>query len=441
MYELPAGLSKNNKNIYGKWRYRHPTKFDGKQCCLTKFIEGLPAIVLPEEAIKIANDLNKAFSTEECRPKLKTSGLTVLAEEFIKSERERRRENSGNMRRRFIEECAAVRKTAAQLEHINLRDLTDGLLTDWWHNRNQFNKPCYIKSPCTQRNHKHILKLFVGFLLLKGCTGLERNIFNFRNGDVSANFKKEEPKKRNRITIQQFYKIRQLAIDDGVQWLADAMTIALVTGLRRGDIVSLEFNGNIVDGKIRTVIHKSESQLGLVRAAHKQITLKNNREILDIVNRALISRHLAARETKEAVELRPAIHIIHDYTARIRKAKGKTHYSQITKDRLSKTFKKYRNRLPELEPLAAHEKCSFHEIRALWVAARKNLGHNIKDIQKDAAHQHESTTNKYGDGHAIQYEELAYCLTEEDMRNHALWEDEHQDDLTSTIAIKKAGGQ
>ena len=436
-YELPPGLSLHQRHIPGKWRYRNLNDKSSTQASLASLVEGSPAYISTEDAIAITNALNLQNGVSSVTEKPMQGALIKLGDAFILEEIERRRSNNKHMVKRFRTDCNYVRRMARELDHIPLSKLNDKILTDWFHNRYEFNEARYIKSPHAQRGMRYILSLFTGFLLLRKCTGIEKNVFNFEVSDIKAEFKSKPEKIRQRMTLGQFYLIREAANKDNCHWLVNAIDFGLATGMRCGDIVDLQFDKHFFEGQIRKTINKSMGQKGLQKAFSKKITLKNRPDILEIINRCMATRNDVIKSTRYGEELRPATHLIHDPKHLMRKSQSKIHYSQVLPDDVERAFKKYRDSCEAFNNIPPEERPTFHEIRGLYVHIRKQKGDELSDIQKDVAHSSQKMTEGYASGHMVDYDEIDHCLTHDDLQDHLVWEKENKSVLMTNVRSRK----
>ena len=195
---------------------------------------------------------------------------------------------------------------------------------------------------------------------------------------AAATIPRKEKKKCKRHTMQGLLAIRAAA----PQWLQNAIDIALITGQRREDIVTMKFE-HIRDGYLYIIQDKTmrSSNAGYLRI---QIT-PQLREVIarcrdDIVSPFLIHRRPDRLDTRQR--------------------DAKVHWTCIEESYLSHKFQDARtlaNPSPEQQP-------GFHEIRALVEHLYKRAGLNAQQI---LGHASEKTTKNYDrDHHDIVWTEV-----------------------------------
>lgn len=305
--------------------------------------------------------------------------MKALAELFIQHQIESRRAANKHRQPRFLQECEAVRKLAANMPD----NATEQHLADYWH----------TFKPSAQRNNRYIFASFVSWLIIGKHTTITANVFN-PHSDAWAGYQVKPEKQRMRLTLEQYKAIEKQARP----FLVNAMRLSIATGFRRGDILSITFD-HIQNGILRKTLNKSEAQLGSVRAVHKQITLAKHKPILAIVNACRVTRH-ATRDGK------PAVHLIHDPELLDNGKADKAHYSSITPEYLSRAFQQARDATGLFDDVAPAERPTFHEIRSLHVHIRLSAGEALEAIQGDLGHHTIEMTEHYAAGHEIDWQEI-----------------------------------
>ena len=407
-----------------QWRYMSP--HTNSVVNIFNFLDTPKQPLTVHDANDIAHALNQKYGREE-ENKLtgRNSSLVAYAEKFIKHEIDRRKEANKHTTNKFKVEQNYVRKFAQHLGHYRTDLINTQIISDWWHNKGEFCGDKYHKTAHSQHNQKRILFLFIAYLINQQAIKLPANPFN-HHGDAPLQYTKANDKYRRRLTLEQFVKIKQLAQADGCLWLVNAMDLSLMTGMRKSDVINLQWDKHFVDNKIRIAFQKSVAQLGETRAVHIRINLKEHEGVREVINRAMQTRNSTIKrintvQNRKKVKKREdlaAFHVIHNADNYMTLAGGRTHYSQITKDQLSRKFAYYRDQLPELAELDDKAKPTFHEIRALYVHINKKRGVDIETIQKNVGHQTSKMTEGYASGHETQWEELTAPINEEVLAQH-----------------------
>lgn len=428
-YALPKGLTTHQNKLRNRWRYSNAAINNGKQECLSKFIETNTKEFPPEEAIRIAEAINAKFSDGV----MPSSTLSIAVQDFAALRLQIAESEGRAGEKSFVDDTYWLNKFARELGRISTSELSNAILQDWWYARNDFSTPEYRKSGHTQRAMRPVLREFVGHMKRNGTLLNIDNVFN----PASESYIKPlgKVKIRKHITLKQFEQVKEIAIKQGKQWLANAMDVSLLTGLRRGDICRLTFDGNLSNGVLKTIIGKSHSQ-NQIDPASLYWTLSEHPELANVIARCEATRNQCLRKTKGNSETRPAIHIIHDPYTRIKTTKDKIHSSQITESHLSHTFRDIANLVPSIAAMPSEERPTFHEIRALHINVQVEDGEGLETARKSVGHRSDNTTRKYNSGHSIVFKE-AKGITGEDISKHKERLSEGRD--IAPAAVKDAG--
>jgi hypothetical protein len=187
-------------------------------------------------------------------------------------------------------------------------------------------------------------------------------------------------KKRKRLTIEGYAAVYEKAD----QWLKNAMEIGLHTLQRCEDIINLKFT-DIKDGYLYVIQQKTKKHgdKAYIRAKI-EISLQ---KIIDRCKDSMLSPYLIHRRPDRLSKQNA-------------KAKSKKHYTQVTAEYLSKAFSAIRDQLGMFSKMDPDERPTFHEIRALGIKLYKEAG---KDPQKLAGHFNSKMTEKYLEGHGINW--------------------------------------
>lgn len=166
--------------------------------------------------------------------------------------------------------------------------------------------------------------------------------------------------KRTRLTEEQYWTI----YDQAQPYLQRAMALAMITGQRRVDIVSMRF-ADIKKG----VLHWTSSKTGQPGSMPVEGWLADI--ISDCRSTGAVSKYLVHHSRRSGVALagRP-----------------------IHKDTISGAFAKCRDKTGLFDNLKYEQRPTFHEIRSLAARLHKQLG---GDPQEFLGHLQQSTTDRY----------------------------------------------
>lgn len=183
-------------------------------------------------------------------------------------------------------------------------------------------------------------------------------------------------KKRARLNLEQ-YKIIYYSAEP---WVKNAMALALLTLQRREDIVRMKFS-DIKDGFLFVVQQKTAKHGS---AAH--IKIKIGDALTTLIQRC-----------RDSVV---SPFIIHNLPPKSAQSKYKEHITQIIPDHLSKKFSQARDTTTLFEGIPGEERPTFHEIRSLGIQLYEKSG---IDAQALAGHTDRKMTEKYKEGHEIEW--------------------------------------
>ncbi|GFM84995.1 hypothetical protein PSCICO_03940 [Pseudomonas cichorii] len=173
--------------------------------------------------------------------------------------------------------------------------------------------------------------------------------------------------RRARLTIEQFRAIRKRSVREGRQWLVNAIDLALVSGLRIGDIVRLR-SSHIVDGYLLVAQQKT----GVRQAIPLDLRLSSERLSLG----KIISRCSAGKAEGSLL---------------ISRNDGKPYCKRY----LTTAFSTDRNMaLPLSTWWDGKKPATFHEIRSLCQRLYREQGLDTREL---LGHKRQSTTDLYND--------------------------------------------
>ena len=183
--------------------------------------------------------------------------------------------------------------------------------------------------------------------------------------------KKLPKRQRQRLTLQQFNAIYELAPD----WFQLAMLTSLLTLQRRNDLVKIRFSD--YTGGILKVI-QCKTNTGLKITANEQ---------LDGI----------FKKSKQSGLLSP--YLLHKRPEKVRRdyINKKEHWTQLTPELLTRTFKKYADKTKLFDH--TENQPTWYEIKSLGGRLLIDQGYTTEFVQQLMGHQKLSTTMIYlGDG-------------------------------------------
>ena len=361
--KLPPNLYPNGKY----WRYRNP--ITGVMTSINRPLE---------EAIKLARAAN-----------LKLAALVVDDGALLTLLTGDRLPTVKNLLERFAKEWLKDKGYAPRtLEEIEFKleryrlDLGERLIgqmdvlamAEYLDN---FSNNAYTK-------HRGLWVQIFAFAVAKGLA--ERN-----NAELTL-VKKEAEKKRQRHTLEGLMKI--VDADTTPPWLKRAIRLALASLQRREDIVT--WLKTAVDMEKNTLTVSPGKTQGYDNPVHLKITM--GAALREVVGECLRSPIASP-------------YLIH-YKPRSRRREqieAKDHWTSVTPDYLTKEFSKARDAAHAYDHVAAGERPTFHEIRALgaWLYEQQKFPQEY--IQALLGHADEKMTRHYQEGHdekKIEYVEV-----------------------------------
>jgi len=359
---LVANLYPDAKKRPGYWRYRFP---NGKD---TTF-----QATTPQEANGFAAESNEVRE-EPPKDIISDDSLPYWAERYI----EHREAMDPGLATKPVwrkRNRAAIREFCREFAGTPIYLLSLKKIRPWWDER----------TASAQRNKKYELNRFCNHLVAEELTpNLPSNAFDVLMTRPPAK------KQRQRMTLEAYWSIYQQAEERGMSHVQDAMAIALLTFMRRGDICSLQFKQHTDEQTLWKLISKSASQ-----GKPKRLIWHYDQwpELRKVVNRC----------RENSIKNNACPYLISRMPERTNKSKEKTHPCQCLPDRLTEDFRECRDSLGSYDSVPLDARPGIHEIRSLGSFLQKKLGKNGKAAMKDAmAHSDEEMTDYYHEGHEIE---------------------------------------
>ena len=205
----------------------------------------------------------------------------------------------------------------------------------------------------------------INFLFLKGGA---KDLMRQNPFQKGRPLKNQPKKKRNKMTMEWFKKIKLEAQNLGYDFIVDAMNIGFLTGMRKSDVLALK------DSHISDCLEKT-----LNKSKARQIPQMNSYELSAHTELDLI--------IKKARMRRPAgcpFIIFHEYAC-YKDSEQKEHRNQVLSRFFDECMDECREKIPSIAKMPRSERPSFHEIRHLRVACEIDE-RELKELSMDLGH-------------------------------------------------------
>ena len=194
--------------------------------------------------------------------------------------------------------------------------------------------------------------------------------------------KKQDDKKRQRLTAESYIAIREAAPD----WLQRAMDVALFSLQRRHDITSLTRSQVDLERNTVTLVqHKTENY---AKPIHIEIVMGSE------LRRAIEACMRSSVPCPFLIHARPE-----RMTAQARKAKA--HPFAVLPQRLTKAFAAARDAAGIGADLAPEQRPTFHELRSLGIHLYGKAGCSNVYVMALSGHVTEAMLKHYQEGHQV----------------------------------------
>ena len=364
--ELVANLYPQARNDYNKWRYKNPKS--------KKWVQ-LKELMTVDQANLLATELNEmvadGFYERHTTPSERLSTYISIYQAY----RERLEPNLLTLQSWYNRKTAMNKFAREDFKNIKSIDMNN--LRLWWDNLTYHQQ---------KLRRAEFLKMFNWLMGKNLVPKLDFNPFT-NSDDLPRLLSKSKPQKKrnlcNQATFEMIYKNAGLA---NFECLQIAMNISRYTTLREGDICSLRWDKNIIDGCLRVVVMKSLGQKGESRATRLSWKLKNHPELRTYINRA-----------RELSLINKGCPFVISHTPKKRAwNEQKEHLCQVTGDRLSRMFKFCRG----------DSRTAFHEVRGLAATLLKDAGNTNTQISNVMAHESIKTTIDYMNPDDLPFEDV-----------------------------------
>jgi enterobacteria phage integrase len=226
--------------------------------------------------------------------------------------------------------------------------------------------------------------------------GLLILIFKYAKADgliesnpADSTLKRREVKQRDRLKLNEFKAIYQLAGEMDLLWLQNAMDIGMLTLQRESDILNMKFSDVVVEtlnGKevrILQVIQQKTEKHGASAHIKIKISQRLDESISRCRQKRVVSPFLISRQPMK-----------------IYKSEAKKHHTQILPNYFCGKFAEVRDATKLFDGLPARQKPTFHEIRSLAIKCHEDAGY---DAQALAGHTTRQMTEYYKTGHEVEW--------------------------------------
>ena len=260
-------------------------------------------------------------------------------------------------------------------------------------------------TPHAQRSRRAEFNKFFNFLMMKEAVPrLKGNPFSTSDDRPRVLLKPLGDKVTHRMNINEFWEIYAAAADCGYEFVQIGMAISFLTTLRRGDILRLTFQDNIIDNHLRVKVSKSHEKAVKGQGSNISLDLSVHTELNKVINRA---RELSLKN-------RRCPHLISHSFDKYHKLSGnRIHANQVLPRYFTDAFVYARDLAGVQKDLPKTHRCGFHEIRSLSSYYLKKSGHDIESIQMLMAHTDPSMTKHYQDGHETDWHESEITIKDE----------------------------
>ena len=353
--ELVANLYPHQRKELNKWRYKNPKS--------KKWVH-LKDLMTVDQANKLAAELNDMVADGFYERHATPSERLDLYVNQYQQYRERLDSKLSGLNSWYNRKTAMNKFARDNFKNIKSIDMD--ALRVWWDEQSYHQQ---------KLRRAEFLKLFNWLMGKHLVPKLDFNPFT-NSDDVPRLLSKSKPEKKrkpcNQLTFNMIYKNAGKA---GFECLQIAMDISRYTTLREGDICSMRWDKQIVDGCLRVVVMKSLGQKGESRATRLSWSLKDHPELKRYIDRA-----------RELSLINKRCPFIISHTPKRRAwNEEKEHLCQVTNDRLSRMFNDCRG----------ESETTFHEVRGLAATLLKSAGNTNKEIKEIMAHESISTTLDY----------------------------------------------
>lgn len=289
--------------------------------------------------------------------------------------------------------CNLLRSFAKDFTGVHVATLTLPVLRTWWERLSYH----------SQHNRRSEFNRLFNYLGGHGVVPrLDSNPFTTAD-DKPRLVERGRPKsKRQRLSLDQYWRIYRCAGDMGYECLQVAMAISLLTTMRIGDICSLTFVDHVASDGLRKTINKSAAQRGDINAAHLEWKFSSHPMLHSVIKRA---RELSL------INMR-CPNVVSHMPEQKRMGKTKQHICQLTPSRLTKIFGEVRDASGAIIVLDGQTPPTFHEVRSLASDRFRAQGYSITEVQQIMAHTDERVTKGYQAGHAIEWTPIDITLTD-----------------------------
>jgi len=392
-YSLPANLYQHNRKHKGKWRYKGGLGLRDIWEYIHQLDDTVPvALLSPEEAIKVADDLN-AFYGKQTKKKSKKAMKTTLHREVAMYLDEKNLHKPSSVGSPYFKRREGyLNELADDLSMYKVSNLNRDILKAFFYGTGSFKHRADDKK-CThdaQSNRRKHYAEFFDYLMAKGRVGsVEHNYFKMGS---PAEFKIVEKEKtqgikgnfRRDLTLPEFKQILG-ACEGDLEWFADLLRLAVLTGQRRSDLVNT---------RVADYDEKNQTLLILNVKKYKQTGVRLGQLFdLSLPNQAAL-RSVVYRMLDRAKQTNCPYLVCQPYG---RPSSNKEHPCQILEGYVTKTFEKVRKNFSDISYTVTgySNPPTFHGIRGLTGKILLELGYSDSVIQDQYGHEGISITKHY----------------------------------------------
>jgi len=221
-------------------------------------------------------------------------------------------------------------------------------------------------------------------------------VFDYAKGEGYINtnpaqdtLKRKDKKKRQRLKLEEYKAIHELAGKQGMSWMQDAMDFALIVLQRREEVAKARFDDISLE-------KHSGKDVELLRIIQKKTKKHGKSAYIKVSVIGALKRFIEKRK-QTGID---SPFIIHCIPSRKRKSKDRVHITQVLPDYISREFSRLRDATGLFDDMKDEEKPTFQEIRSLAIYLHDDDDHNAQTL---AGHTNRQMTEAYKKGHEIEW--------------------------------------
>ncbi|WP_028471328.1 tyrosine-type recombinase/integrase [Neptunomonas japonica] len=357
---LAENLLQDNRKREGRWRYRWP---DGS-------LQNFEAKTV-QEANNFAMEANQQRE-KLADPAIPENACEFWAEKYI-THREAIDPNLVNKAAWKTRNRSAIREFSKEFAGVPIYHLSLKHIRPWWDSL----------TGNAQRNKKSELNRFCNHLIAEEvANNLQPHPFNL------LMMRPAGAKLRPRMTLKEYWTIYNAAPEVGLDYIQDAMALALLTFMRRADLCALRFDEHSDGESLWKLISKSTAQ-------------GKPRRLRWLFSQWPELRSIVSRCREKSMRHQRCPFLLSHMSKRSVMGDVKIHQHQILPDRLSDDFALVRDHTGIYNKLPKANRPGLHEVRSLGSHLYEDEDDQTK-LMNAMAHSDIEMTKHYQSGHKIE---------------------------------------